>query len=108
MIPLLAGIATSALALFSIYVINTKYPDVNVMGWYVNFVIPAGALLVGIVAGAGYGFGSWLSGTRITRGMFAGIMVLQLVVYVGAQYVEFKTLDLRYEDSGEPVPFTTY
>lgn len=108
MMTLLAGIATSVLALFSVYLINTKLPDVNVMGWYLNFVIPAGALLVGGIAGSGYGFGSWMSGARITRGMLAGILALQLAVYVGAQYVEFKTLDLRYEDSGEPVPFTTY
>ena len=49
MITLLAGIATSVLALFSVYLINTKAPDVNVMGWYANYVIPVGALLVGAV-----------------------------------------------------------
>ena len=49
---LYAGLATSALALFGVFLL-AKYTDEYIMGLYVNYVLPAGAMLVGVVAASG-------------------------------------------------------
>lgn len=81
------GLATSALALFLVYVLNLK--DVNMMGFYLNYVIPAGSIGVGLVAGAGYAIGSRLKHYRVTIGFLLGTFLIQIVVYFAAQYVTY-------------------
>ena len=41
------GLATSALVLWLVNLMNDH--GVNIMGWYLNGIIPGGALLVGMV-----------------------------------------------------------
>lgn len=107
-LPILVGGATSSVATLAlVWFLNHQFPDFNIMGWYANFIIPAGALIVGIAAGSGYGLGSWLSGSRTTGAVVAFVFHLQIVAYAGAQYIEFRNLDLRYEDGSE-VGFLTY
>jgi hypothetical protein len=105
-IVLLSGLATSALTLLGVYWLST-HTQTNVMGWYANYVIPAGAVLVGLAAASGYGFASWLTGVKISRGLLWSVLLLQLASYFGAQYVEFWTMDLRYEN-GKEVGFVEY
>lgn len=107
-LPILVGGAISSVATLAlVWFLGRTIPDFNIMGWYANYVIPAGALIVGITAGAGYGLGSWLSGSRTTGAVVALVFHLQIAAYAGAQYIEFRDLDLRYED-GSRVGFLTY
>ncbi len=62
--------------------------EFNPMGFYVN-LIPFGALIVGLLAGSGYGIGSWLTGAKMGRGLLVIVALLQIVAYFAAQYVEF-------------------
>lgn len=55
---LLAGSATSVGTLGLLFVLNAACDDLNVMGWYADGIIPAGAALVGLIAGSGYGLAS--------------------------------------------------
>jgi hypothetical protein len=87
---ILCGIITSVLALAGVYWLDRNATDVHIMGWYANFVIPAGALIVGLVAGSGYGIASWVTGVRIGRGLLWTVVLLQTVAYVGAEYVEYR------------------
>lgn len=105
---LLSGLGTTALTLLGIYLLDTKASDFHIMGWYANYVIPAGAIIVGIAASSGYGLASWFSGVKITRKLLWTVLALQFAAYFAAQYIEFINLHLVYRASGQPVGFFTY
>jgi hypothetical protein len=104
---LACGLATSGLTLAGVYVLNAAFESFQIMSWYLNYVFPAGALLVGVAASSGYGLGSWLKGVKLTAPWLAGIAALQVAAYFAAQYLEFASLTLVYED-GTPVDFLSY
>ena len=107
MLVLISGLATTALALLGVYVLDAK-ADFHIMGWYANYVLPIGAVVVGVVASCGYGLASWFSGIKITRSLLWIILAFQLAAYFAAQYIEFKSLHLVYRNSGTPVGFLEY
>ena len=104
---LLSGLATTALALVGVYLLSTNTDDFNIMGWYANYVLPIGALIVGFVAASGYGIASWRTGQKITRRLLWTVLAFQVVAYFVSQYIEFHSLGLQYND-GTPVGFLTY
>ena len=104
---LICGLTTTALALFGVYFFDARTEDFHIMGWYANYILPVGALLVGLVAASGYGLASWFSGIKITRGLLWTVLILQVAAYFGAQYIEFKGRDLIHRD-GRPVGFLEY
>lgn len=106
-VVLVAGVVTSVLALVGVFLLGALTEDFYVMGWYVYFVIPVGAILVGVAASSGYGMASWARGVRIDKSLLMTILALQVVAYFASQYVEFYTLDLHFED-GEPMGFLYY
>lgn len=81
--------------------------DFNVMGWYLWYVIPIGALIVGFSAGSGYGIASWLSGRKISGAVLGVVLLLQAGAYAGVQWLEFKSYELS-DDTGQPIDFWTY
>ena len=83
-----AGLATTVAALVGVHLLG-RYGDTNIMGWYGNYILPAGALIVGVVAASGYGALSWWSGVKISKPMLWTILALQVVAYFGAQYIQF-------------------
>ncbi|HLK91418.1 MAG TPA: hypothetical protein VKZ18_16085 [Polyangia bacterium] len=106
-----AGIATTALALFGVWWLDNNTTDFNVMGWYADYVLPAGALLVGMVAGSGYGVASYLTGLRIRRGLLLAVLALQLSGYAPAQYLEFRSLTREgplVDADGQALGFARY
>lgn len=86
---LISGLSTSVFALLGIWSINKVTDDFNVMGWYAWYVLPVGALLVGALSATGYGFASWRSGVKISRGLLWAVLGLQVLAYFAAQYVSF-------------------
>jgi len=104
---LLSGLATTALALVGVYLLSTNVDDFNIMGWYANYVLPIGPLIVGFVAASGYGIASWVTGQKITRNLLWTVLALQVAAYFVGQYIEFHSLGLQYND-GTPVSFFTY
>jgi hypothetical protein len=107
-IVLLCGLATTALALLGIYVLDQTTDDFHIMGWYADYVIPCGALIVGVVASSGYGLGSWFSDIKITKNVLWTVVLLQVLAYFAAQYIEFKGLHLVHRADGSPVGFFEY
>lgn len=101
-----AGLITTTLALFGVYTLN-RYADENIMGWYANYVIPAGAFLVGLAAASGYGLASWFAGVKITRMLLWTIVAVQIAAYFAAQYIEYTAIKPMYED-GTPLGFWEY
>lgn len=92
-VPVLAaGLATTALTLVGVYWVGSRYDGWNVMGFYANYVIPIGALIVGLLAGSGYGVASWATGFKISKGTLWAVVALQTLAYVLAQYLEYRVV----------------
>jgi hypothetical protein len=107
-VVLIAGVFTTLLALVGVWALST-YGDENIMGWYGNYVIPAGAILVGLVASSGYGLASWITGVKIRKKLLLTILLLQFLAYWGAQYAEFAAMGTLVEKStGKVLTFARY
>jgi hypothetical protein len=102
LLVLMAGVGTSVATLAMLYVLNIVSPDLHVMGWYANGIIPIGAMLVGLIAGSGYGIASWFTGAKIGKGLLFQIVLLQLLVYMFSQYVHFLVITAAFDN----VPFS--
>lgn len=105
---LLFGLATTALALLGVYVLDRTADDFHIMGWYANYILPIGAFIVGLVASSGYGLGSWLSGIKITRSLLWTVLLLQVFAYFAARYIEFRGMHLVHVSDDSPVGFFEY
>ncbi len=105
---LYSGLATSALALLGVHLLNVYATDFNIMGWYADYLIPVGALLVGVAAASGYGLASWLTGVKISHSLLWAVMLIQLLVYFAAQYIEFSHPAYLIHRDGRPVGFFEY
>ncbi len=102
------GLCTTMISLALVYLLE-KYADTNVMGWYVDYCLPMGAVLVGLVATSGYGLAAWRSGLKIRRGLLVTIMVLQVGAYFAAKYTEFFVQGpLVNNITGMPINFLEY
>lgn len=103
-----AGIMTTIVALGLVYGINSASEDINLMGYYFWFIVPIGAIIVGLIAGSGYGIASWFSGLKIS-GILLGIVFTLLVGgYFVAQYLEFRSLGPLELEDGTVLGFWTY
>jgi hypothetical protein len=109
------GAFTSVLALLGIYWLNKNTTDFHIMGWYANYVIPVGAILVGVVAGSGYGLASWFTGVRISRRLLLAVLVLQTGAYLAAEFVEYRDVrkqlvqrGIVLQKTGKPPTFLQY
>ncbi len=89
---LVGGLVTTALALLGVYALASGKDGTYVMGWYANYVLPVGALLVGLVAASGYGIAAWLGGYRISGTTLWLVAGIQFLAYLAAQYVEYLQL----------------
>jgi len=108
---LIAGVVTTVLALAGVWWLDNNTTDFHIMGWYANYVLPVGALIVGMAAGSGYGVASYLTGFRIRRGLLLAVLALQLAGYAGAQYLEFRSLTREgplVDETGEELTFARY
>jgi hypothetical protein len=110
-IVLLAGAITTVLALLGVWWLDNNTTDFHVMGWYADYVLPIGAMLVGLAAGSGYGIASYLTGFRIRRGVLTLVLALQLGGYFAAQFLEFRSLTREgplVDEAGETITFARY
>jgi hypothetical protein len=101
-IVLLAGSATTLLALAGVFA--AAHAGENIMGWYADYIIPAGALLVGAVAASGYGVAAWMTGLKMTRRLIWSVALELFVSYFIAQYGEYQ----HFFDDGTLVGFFSW
>jgi hypothetical protein len=102
---LLGGAVTIGLALLGVWALNQA--GENVMGWYADYIFPAGAFLVGMVASLGFGITSYVTGTKISGTLLLASLVLLLAGYGLAQWLEFRHVVAGLPD-GDDVSFWTY
>lgn len=106
-----SGLLTTALALGGVYLLSSGRlfgEEFNIMGFYVNYLLPLGALAVGFVAGCGYGGAAAFTGFKLSRNMLIVIALIQVAAYFAAQFIEFRQYELVFEDNGEAVGFWEY
>jgi len=101
------GVLVTVVVMTCTYMLSHLSAEIDPMTWYADLIIPIGPLLVGVAAGSGYVFFSWLSGVKVSRQMLWLIAVLQLLAYVTGQYLEYVHVSPRY-DNGATVPFFPY
>lgn len=85
---LFGGVATSAAALFLVYVIANL--GFNLMGLYWLFILPVGALIVGMGSGVGYAVMSKWTNYRAGGIDFLFVLALSLATYAGSHYVTYR------------------
>lgn len=88
LIVYICGVGTSILVLWLVNYLNEKH-DFNIMGWYINAIIPGGALIVGIASGLGYAAASRLLQVKLSKAFVWGMITTALFDYVAAQYVTY-------------------
>ena len=103
----LAGLVSSAVALAGIWWVSRRFGE-PVMSWYVYHLVPLGALIVGVVAASGYVVAAPLVGLRVGKRLVWVFFSLQIIAYFAAQYIEFRSMNLVYAETGEPVGFWEY
>lgn len=100
------GVATSALALWGVHLLNEN--GENIMGWYANGIIPAGALIVGVASGLGYAIGSRFLNVKLSKAFVWGMITTGLLDYVAAQYLTYLHILERYHVAPEAYTFVQY
>jgi hypothetical protein len=104
---LAAGAVSTAIALAVQHFVLMA--GTSIMGWHINWVIPAGAMGLGIIASVGFGMAAWFGGRRITQRMLLAAAAVLVAGYFAQQYIEYR---LIFPDgqrgSGEPISFFEY
>src|SRR5262245_46137675 len=84
---LAVGTLTTALALVAVYLLAQA--GTNVMGWYADYILPVGAILVGLVGSSGFALASWKSHCKVTGTLIAEIALVLLGGYIAAEYIAY-------------------
>lgn len=92
------GLATTFVTLAVLFLFGHYDVDFNPMGFYAWYIVPAGAILVGLCAGSGYGLVSWFRGVRIQRKLLVGVVILQFLAYGAAEYLEYRDILGRVQE----------
>jgi len=103
---LIAGISSSAVCLGLVYLLNKT--GFELMQFYLWYIVPVGAIVVGLACGSGYAIGSKLANVRVSKVFLLVVFVLALGTYVGAQYLTYVQLLKEYNVSRADVSFVRY
>ncbi len=85
---LYGGLATSAGALFFVYLVANM--GFNLMGLYWLFIVPVGAIIVGMASGVGYAVMSKWTNFRATGCYLWLVLGVSLVTYGASHYVTYR------------------
>lgn len=84
------GFATSIGTILAVKYCNRS--DFYVMGWFLNGVIPMGAILVGIVSGLGYALGSRYFHVKLGLRFLVLMFVTGIFSYFAVQYLTYTSV----------------
>jgi hypothetical protein len=90
---LLAGAATTAAAL-AVHEIALRF-DTNLLGMQANYVLPLGAMGLGLLASIGFCAAAYVTGRRVTGPLLLASAAVLVAGYFGLQYYEYR---LRFPD----------
>ena len=87
-VVLMGGVATSFAALVLLFLLGLF--NIDPMSYYIVFIIPIGALAVGLAAGSGYALASWIRSVFVQRSTKIIIFALGAVTYILAHYITYR------------------
>lgn len=85
---LFAGFFTSGVALLAVAIVNLF--GFNIMGLNFAFIVPAGAIIVGLLAGSGYALASKLFNVKARPEFFLILLLVAVVTYFLSHYVTYR------------------
>ena len=103
---LYGGLATSAGALFLVYLIAKS--GFNLMGFYWLFIVPVGAILVGLVSGVGYAVMSKWTNFRASGTYLWFVVGVSLLTYGASHYVTYRQVLSAHGLAPNQVSFIDY
>ena len=103
---LYGGLATSAGALFLVYLIAKA--GFNLMGLYWLFILPVGAILVGMVSGVGYAVMSKWTNFRASGTYLWFVVGVSLITYGASHYVTYRQVLSEHGLTPDQVSFVDY
>ncbi|MBN1919032.1 MAG: hypothetical protein JW889_14085 [Verrucomicrobia bacterium] len=103
---LIAGVSSSVVCLALIFLLNKT--GFELMQFYLWYIVPAGAIVVGLASGSGYAIGSKLANVRVSKAFLGAVFVLALATYVGAQYLTYLQVLKANDISRSQVSFVRY
>ncbi len=95
-----AGLVTSIATIALVWFLGSS-AEFNVMGFYLWFIFPIGAIIAGLLAGSGYGLAARLLGVRVVLWALIAIGVLQFLIYMGAKYAEYSFVFSQLKENPE-------
>lgn len=107
LIVYLCGLGTSTFVLWLVHYLNESH-QFNIMGWYVNGIIPGGALVVGMISGLGYAGASRYLHVKLTRLFVFGMIGTALLDYTAAQYLTYTHILERFHVAADRYTFLDY
>lgn len=99
LVVLMAGVATSAVVLWVVSLLADS--GTYIMGWYLFLLIPAGALLVGLLSGLGYAIAARKVNMKLSSGFVSGMVFISLMDYFANHYVGYTSVLERLHPSVE-------
>jgi hypothetical protein len=85
---ILGGLLTTGLTLAMLYWLNAN-TSIHPMGWYIQLIIPAGAIMVGVAAASGYGIAAKALHTKIGGSLLIIVLILLFVAYLLSHYMKY-------------------
>jgi hypothetical protein len=102
-----SGLGTSALVLWLVHYLNESH-QFNIMGWYVNGILPAGAIFVGILSGLGYAIASRLLQVKLSKAFVIGMITTAILDYIAAQYLTYAHIIEKLHIQADQYTFLDY
>lgn len=102
-----AGLVTSLLTVFLLVVVSNRL-GTEVYSWMVNGVIPAGAIISGLLAASGYFIGAKLTHSRPGAAVLIGVLVVSIAAYVAAHYFEYALMEVEGVRVADAMSFGQY
>ena len=101
------GFATSSAVAYGCWAAE-HYGQVAVYTWMWNFIIPAGAILCGLVAATGYWIGARLFNHRPSRSLLINIVLVSLGTFFSIHYLNYTMSTVRGVTIDKLMSFTDY
>ncbi len=84
-----AGLLTTALMMLAMIFLRGS---LNIMGFYLWYIVPAGAICIGLLASSGYWLAIKFTRVQVKDSLIFCVLLLQLLAYFGSCWLNYRLL----------------